>query len=538
MKRICKASFICLLLILSIFMVSCSDDDGTGYLFRYTIYNDPKNLDPQMATDTESLNIISNMFEGLVKVDSKGNVNAGAAQSYNVSSDGLTYTFNLHKDMYWKSQGDYKENVTADDFVFSFERLATKSTVSPHSEDYFCIKNFRQVYEGTMNMSQLGVKAVDKYKITITLEHPYAEFLNLLAQPSSFPCKRDFFSKSKGMYGLEIENVAANGPFYLKQWEYDPYGKNNYVILRKNQYFKTSDVYPSGLNYFVNKSRTDAVKDYEQEETDCIIDDGKTKGLFGRKSLSKSYKCISSGIVFNPKDTVFSNPELRKAMLLAINRKEIKDIPDYLSTASGIVPPAVSMLNKSYRELVSDPCQFEGKPSVANYMWMSTLTANQKDSLSDITLIVSEKFATSQEYKKITEMWKENLGVYCPVEILPENEYKSRIESGKFRVAVAEIRGNTNSPSAFLENFKTGNSGNMWGYSDASFDALLNKAETSETVNKAVDNYTQAEKVLVDKAYFIPVYYAKDYLIYNKNMTGIEYNPFSQQLIFMKAKKN
>lgn len=538
MKKISRTLFLCFLLIISLFISSCSEKDGSGYIFRYSIYNDPKNLDPQMATDVASLNVINNMFVGLVKLNSKGTIENGVAKSYEISDDDLTYTFNLNNNYSWKAYSDYSGEVTADDFVFAFERLATKTTVSPYSEDYFCIKNFEEIYNGTENIDKLGVKADGKYTLTITLDYPNLEFINLLATPSAFPCNRDFFYNTKGKYGLETKSIASNGAFYLRQWQYDPYGNNNYLILKKNSFYNDIDkVYPAGINYFVVKSREEAVSQYNDKDTDCIIDNGSTKSLFNNDSKWEGSFATTSGIIFNTSDDIFKIGDVRKALLLATDTSKIEDIPSYMEIAKGMVPSAVTMLNKSFRELAPEPRDECGNPSLADYLWMSSITNSQKDELADVTMIASDEFVSAQDYKQITEQWNNLLGFYCPVEIIPDKEYQERIKSGDYKIAIYEISAKSNSPLEYLKMFETDNQNNISAYSNIDYDGFMEKSSNAMSLNESVDIYSQAEKHIVDNAVFIPVYYLKDYLIYNKDMSDIEYNPFSEQLIFNKSKK-
>lgn len=538
MKKIFRLSLVSILIIMSVLMSACSKKDGSGYLFRYTIYNNPKNLDPQMATDNESMNIIRNMFEGLVTLENNGIIKNGVAKSYTVSSDGLTYTFKLKDNLYWKSVNEYKEKLTADDFVFTFERLASKATYSPYSEEFFCIAGFEDVYEGIKSVDKLGVKAVSENELQIKLAHPYAEFLNLLSQTCAFPCKRDFFNASKGMYGLEVEHTASNGAFFLRSWEYDPYGKNNFLILRKNVFYdKVNKVYPSSLNYFVNKEEGSGVSNFLGESTDCLLDNGKSEKLYTRKTKNSSYISETGGLIFNPANEIFKDAEIRKALALAINRKKFTSLPDYLSVANGVVPPAVKIVNKSYRELVADPCKMEGDQSQANYMWISALTDKQKDELALATILVSDKSPAADYYKEVSTSWKKTLDLYCPVEVVSQSEYEKRIKDGKYYIASVDINGQMNSPSAFLDVFLTGNKDNIWGLSIGEYDGYIAKAKSSLTISEAVDNYGKAEKCLIDNNMFIPVFYNAEYLVYRKDMADFKFDPFCNQINFVKAKK-
>lgn len=519
-------------------MSSCSSKDGSGYIFRYSIYNNPENLDPQMATDVASINVISNMFVGLVKLNSNGTIENGVAESYEVSDDGLTYTFKLNENYFWKAYPEYEQKVTADDFLFAFQRLADKSTVSPYSKDYFCIKNFEDIYNGSKDITELGVKAISDNTLEITLEYPSIKFLNLLAKPSSFPCNREFFYNTKGKYGLETKSIVSNGAFYLREWQYDRYSSNNYLILKKNSFYdKIDKVYPAGINYFLEDGREDAVSQYNEEDTDCIIDKGTTESLFNKDSKSTEYCSTTSGILFNVSDEIFSIDEVRQALLLSIDTSKTEDIPSYMKIAKGIVPSGVYMLNKSFRELVPEERQEQGDIVLADYLWMSSITNSQKDKLVNITMIASEEFASAEYYEEISQQWSNILGFYCPVEILPDSEYQKRIKSGDYKIAIYEISGKSNDPLAFLEMFTSQSENNVSCYSNENYDKLIEKSNYATSLNEIVNIYSQAEKHIIDNAVYIPIYYLNEYLVCNEDMSDIEYNPFSKVLTFTKSKK-
>ena len=256
-------AFIFLVIFVLTVMSSCKEDDGSGYIFKMNIENNPRNLDPQMAEDRESVMIITNMMEGRVKELPGGAIVPAAAESFEMSEDGLSYTFYLRRDREWTSQADFSKPVTADDFVFAFRRIFDPATNSPYSDDYMCIWNSSEVLNGNKDPELLGVRAVDEYTVKFTLEYPYYDFLSLLTKTAAMPCCREFFELSKGRYGMAADAAASNGAFYLKEWNFDPYWDNNYIIMRRNaSYSASSRVYPYGLNFFITGDSSNDKADF------------------------------------------------------------------------------------------------------------------------------------------------------------------------------------------------------------------------------------------------------------------------------------
>lgn len=537
--RLNKAIIIAIVFCFSFMFSACSKDDGADKIIRYPLISDPQNLDPQLATDSSSLMIIGNLYEGLFKRDAQGNVINGTAESYTVSSDGLTYTFKLRENAFWKGINYIEENVTASDFVFALRRIVNPKTYSPYSESYLCIKNAEQIIEGSLPVDELGVRANGDYELIIELAYLNPEFINLMAQSSSMPCNEEFFYNTNGKYGLETESVYANGPFYLTQWIYDPYGQDNYLILKRNTHYNQySKVYPSGLNFFIVKDQAKIIENFNNSKYEAIADDGTSKELYNNKNNVSEYDTISSGIVFNINNDILKDNSVRKALAICIDRNdEENQATGGIKTSYGLIPKNVTMLNKSYRELAAEPAIGQFNKELSQYLWLSALTQAEKNLLNSATIIVPQSYGYSENIDYVLQQWHETLELYCSVEILPDNEYKSRISSGNYYFALAEIKGEENSPEAFLSFFKTGTDNNSFKFSISEFDGILAKKNTTANLSVALTYYSQAEKYLIDNFYYVPLFYQKEYLVYDNSVEGLIFDPFTNQIYFRESKK-
>ena len=290
---------------------SCSKNDGMNYLFRYAIPSDPKNLDPSL----QRWIIFSCNWKFVWRVNEKaedGKIVNGVAESYSISDDGLTLTFNL-KIITIGLDNDVKYNWQQMILSFRLGVLSTKNIFI--CRKVFSIKNARQINSGEMPVENLGVRAEDDYTLIIELDYPNPEFLNLLAETSSMPCNEEYFYSTKGKYGLEAESVIANGPFYLYKWINDPYGKDNYLILRRSEeYNKISKVCPSGLNFFVVKDEAKRIEGFKDGDYDFIVDNGSNKSLYEEDNKSEKYTIKSGGIIFNLNNQIMKNDGVSKLL--------------------------------------------------------------------------------------------------------------------------------------------------------------------------------------------------------------------------------
>ena len=122
------------------------------------------------------------------------------------------------------------------------------------------------------------------------------------------------------------------------------------------------------------------------------------------------------------------------------------------------------------------------------------------------------------------------------MEVLPDEHYYERLETGDFDIALYEVKTQYNSPASTLSAFSSGDKRNVAGYSDAEFDVLLDSAQRCGSLNDCVKIYSSAEKMIIDDAAYVPVFYQSEYLVYPKEMAEIRYNPFTKQIDFTDAK--
>ncbi len=524
---------ICTVLTLS----SCGKGNGMDSIIKYGLDSDPKNLDPQVSDDEISLTLINNMYEGLMAYKNNNLVN-GLATSYKISDDGLKYTFSLRKDAYWLGFEKYRENVTAHDFVFAFKRLVDKTTYSPYSEEYFDILNAEKIYKGELQSDQLGVKALDNYTLEINLQRRNSEFLNLLAQSSSMPCKKDFFYNSKGKYGLEEENIICNGAFYLTKWIYDPYGKDNYIILKRNaDYNKYNKVYPYKINFFIKRTDGEVLSNFKKEKYDVYISDGSERGIFDDDFSLTSYQTKASGIVFNYNYPVLKNKNVRKALSMSINRKaNVNKLAIGVSPSFGIIPLSIKIKDKGYRQVVKEPAKDLFNVEQAKSLWNSSLNEEEKNSIAGKSIIIPKSCAYSKNVISMIKQWQSSIEFNCIPEVLPDEEYLNRLENNNYFMAFVEIKADKDSASSILNRFSTSGDKGI-SIKNKEYDNILKNIGQTNDVMDNINVYSQAEKYLIDNSYYIPLFYREDYIVTSKDIDGVEYNPFSSQLDFKKAKK-
>lgn len=211
-KAVCI--IMCLLFLIP---VTACDSTEEAYIY-FELPETPSTLDPQIAGEDAELIIIKNVFEGLLRKDSDGDIVCGAAESFDI--DGLTYTFKIRENAKW-SNGD---ELTAYDFEFGFRRAVDPETKAPFVSRLFSIKGAKEINNGQATTDTLAVNAVDSKTLTITLENSDNSFENTLTTSIAMPCNEEFFYGCAGKYGLFADNILSNGSYELKRWRKDPFG--------------------------------------------------------------------------------------------------------------------------------------------------------------------------------------------------------------------------------------------------------------------------------------------------------------------------
>lgn len=193
--------------------------------------SEPPSLEPALIDNQIAGDISNQLFEGLVRLDKEGNIAPGVAEKWDVSEDGTVYTFHLNKNAKW-SNGD---QVQAEDFVYSWEKVLRPEVAAPLGSNLFFIKNGAAYNEGTIkDPAELGVKAVDEYTLEVTLEKPTSFFLGLTAFFTLLPINKEV-DQANTKWASEAESFVSNGPFKIESWKH---GQELIMVPNENYWGK------------------------------------------------------------------------------------------------------------------------------------------------------------------------------------------------------------------------------------------------------------------------------------------------------------
>lgn len=518
-----------------------NEGDGLNHMYNAALLGNPQSLDPQFADDPSSNTVIRNLYSGLLSSDDKGNISLCNAESYTVSSDSTVYTFRLRRDNYWffdHNNDDIIDDnecfpVTAKDYVFALKRLLDPKMQSPYANSFSCLKNGDAIAKGTASPDSLGVTAPDEYTLEITLEYPSAEFLPLMAATAASPCNEEFFTSTKGRYGLDDKSIMSNGAFFVRQWFYDPYGNHNILYMKRNEknVCENYQVCPKYLSFTIEKTESDIRSCLKDDNIECL---STFDNNFSKKKYSVNEKyAYTLGLVFNPENQYFSNQNLRKALALAVDRDALAEKTDEgIITANGIIPPSVMIAGRSYRELASDKQFSCYNPTEAKKLMDTAMKELNIGSLESAKILVCTEIIGSGNLIELSQDWQNTLGVYIGIEDVSYTDFMRRIGSGEYSIALYPLKGQLGSVSSVLEQFETNEC-----LSSAS-DGIphTKQSRRSATVQKLVENVSQAESAILSANGFIPLFYKSTYFVFRNDNKDILFDPFTGSSDFRLAK--
>ncbi len=513
--------------VLALGLCSCGDD-GRGKGFRLPISSEPRQLDPQTTTDPSSVTVIATLFEGLTRLDANGNAVDGAA-SHTLSADGRTYTFTLH-DSYWSTLSlrrqetlwDDPTPVTADDFLFGFQRVVSPQNRSGTATTLYGIENAEAIHNGTKPLSTLGVKVLDNKTLTITLAAPDSSFLAQLATTPCMPCNREFFNYTAGRYGLEKDYVLSNGAFSLTAWNH-----NDSLLLNKNEhYHAASTIMPQAIRYVQNPA--DVVSALENGTLDVSFLSSADIAAAHKTdvALQSLDDCVRQ-VSFNTAVDPLANADIRRALRDAI---EWGTIYDYLIAAgepkaTGYIPPDATIGGTAYRtgdNAVTYLTDASGAAVSLGRGLAALYPDESTPAMPTITLLAADDEVSANVARYLVQSWQKNLHIYCGMELVDTATLDSRVASGTYQIALHTIIGGGLTAGHNLTAYTTGAGSNHTGFADPAFDALA-KAAMLGSRDKAI----AAEARLREVCPAIPLSFPHRTVGIADNTEGITVRPFN-----------
>lgn len=512
-------------------LCACGGDSSDVLILP--IESDPMCLDPQVADSKEAKLMIANCFEGLVRLDKDYKIIPGVAESWEISKDGLTYTFNLRKDTHWKLlnsfedvlpegyKDTYRTQVIAADFVYGISRALDPATQAGDAEKLFSIKNASAVNSGKQPTSALGITAKDDLTLVITLERADPDFLRILTLPVAMPCHEDFFKATHAKYCLDLKYTFCNGPFYLSRWAED-----NTLSMYKNDEYKGSvKVNPDELYFYVNTEESSVVKKIRQRTYDCAFISEAAKNELSDSDKISNYSIQNTvyGLCFNCTDSVLSNEDMRRALAMVTKTAELTANFDN-SFTKGIVPDCVRYGENSYREAAGNVSGIAYNEQQALTLWKKGL---KKLDISTAEVIVTCTEENAHLMQQTVQNWQRvfSTSILAKVEVKTADQISTMIYNTSYQVLYHKISTDSSTVTDTLKKFTSDSSSNFFGFADKNYDSIVNSVISSYSGAAKLSGCISAEKYILDKAVFLPMLGGSSYAVVNKGVDGLYFSP-------------
>lgn len=520
---------LCLILSLLTVLIcfsACGKTKGSEASLVYPIDSDPGYLDPQIISDSGAKTIIANCFEGLVTLDDKGEIVPACAESWSISPDGLTYTFNLRDNCKWRVSiyaspllglDSSKTNslpVTAYDFDFGITRALLPETKSPGAASLMAIENAYEVNRGKMSSDKLGVKAIDERTLEIKLKYADEDFLYALLQSACMPCNEEFFNATGGRYGLAVKYLIYNGPFYLNNWV-----DNVSLSIRKSTvYYDRDNVMPTSVYFSIFdeqetrlkklKDKTYSVSPLNRDQALDIIDSKK----YTLSTFDSAMQCL----VFNCSDDVLSNINIRRALAASFDYDSLYEALGE-RTAKGVVPKGLKISSLKYRESADEIAAYANENPAE--LFNKGLKGIDKSTAKLTVLCTGENEAI---VRRLMQSWQATLGISCAVfvETVSQVELSNRVNTKDYQIAFTTIKYNSDTAFNALYRYTSNSPDNILGYKSKTYDSLVNRIKTAGSVKESIDAAVKCEKYLISAAAIIPLYEKQVYLGMGKGVSG------------------
>ena len=487
---------------------SSKESSSSKKTLNWTVASEIPTMDMSKATDATSFNQLSNTMEGLYRLGKNSKLEKALATSEKVSKDGKTYTYTLRKSK-WSDGSE----LTAKDFVYSWRRTVDPKTASQYSYLFSGIKNADAIVAGKKKPETLGIKAVGKYKLVITLERRIPYFDKLMGFAVFFPQSEKAVTKYGSKYGTASKYMLYNGPFKQVGWT----GSNlSWKMVKNPYYWDKKNVKLDTITWSVQKTPSTAYNLYQSNKLDyTVLDASQTKQLKNQKGYVTLNQGATFYLQFNvAKNKYLANTNIRKALSLAVDRKGLN------SSLGGNSVPANTLTPTQLTDVNGEDYTKRISKSAKSFYPAST---NKKEAVKYMNKGLKElgvsKFSfkilsdDTDAGKKTTEFlqstFESTFGnkVSVSVQNLPFKTRLSRSTAGNFDIVVSGWSADFADPISFLDLFTSTNPENNGKWKNTSYDKLIADSKTTASTSKRWDDLTKAEDILLNNVGVAPLYY-------------------------------
>ncbi len=520
-----------------------NENSAAKKIFRYNQAEGLSSLDPAFARDQANTWAVNQVYNGLYEMDKELSVVPALVETWNISEDGKTYTFNIRKGVNFHDDpafaGGKGREVTADDFIYSFKRILDPKTASPGA----WIFNDKILANTDGSISDTCFKKNDDYSFNVYLRKPFPPFLHILAMPYAYVVPKEAVEK----YGKDFGRKAAigTGPFTLKQWS-----ANESMTLLKNQNYWRRDAADKPLPYLdaiqvtfipdknqafrtFQQGKLEMLSGIEEGSRDLILNrDGSLRKEFTAQFqvervpyLNTEYLAFQlDPSVYSDKKHPFLDKRVRQALSYAINRDELVSfLRNKLGApgVSGMVPVAMPSFDSTKVR------GYEFNIEKAQKLLREAGYSKGK-AFPEITLYCNPLHNELMQY--LQKQWA-NVGVNVKIEITNQATLQEMADGGKVQFWRASWIGDYPDAENYLATFYSKNAApvgpNKTRFKNATFDQLYEKAQLENDPFERYEMYQLMDQIIMTECPVIVLFYDEGLQLKQNYVAGLEANPMN-----------
>ncbi|MDO4552937.1 MAG: peptide ABC transporter substrate-binding protein [Bacillota bacterium] len=512
------------------------DESGAAEGFSITVCfaSEPQTIDPALNSAVDGAIMLQHLFEGLIKWVDNGEGNAtlapGQAETWDVSEDGMVYTFHLREGITW-SDG---EPVTAQDFVYSWQRLVNPETAADYNYMIDMVAGANEIMAGEADPSTLGVAALDESTLEVTLTYACPFFEEIVAFPATFPVRQDVIEANGDQWTFDPATYVSNGPYTMTEWEH-----NSYILMEKNpNHYDVDNLGPDSIRFALmddanamlagfNSGELDFIQQVPVDEIPALTEQGV---LVVDDYVGTYYVCFQNQL------EPFNDARVREAFSLVIDRNYIIDQITRTGevAATAFVPSGVydaeGADGDDFRTVGGDYYSTAAEDYEANCERARELLAEAGYPNGEGFPLVEYLYNTDDRHRAIGEalqnMWQTELGVTVTMANQDWAVFLQVRKDGDYSIARNGWIADYNDPISFLDMWMTGGGNNDAQYSNAEYDALITEAKSTSVPEDRMAAMHAAEDIIIGQDHALaPIYYYKNYHLMNESLQGMYYTP-------------
>ena len=494
----------------------------------------PETLDPALNNAVDGGNMLITLFETLLIIDQDNKVQPGQAEKYEVSPDGLTWTFTMRDGLKWSDGTE----LNAKDFEYTFKRIADTNVAAPYAETVIgMIEGYKDAID-SKNPEKLNVKASDDGKtLTIKLAYPCSYFDKIVAFGTMSPVQKATVEKNGDSWATKPETYVCNGPYTITEWT-----PSEKIVCKKNENYKggwdSSKIVNDKLTFLLLEDSSASytaytggtaqlIKDVPTEEIPTLKKDKKDE--FNVDPILGTYY-----LSMNLNKAPFNNKNVRKALSLAIDR-------DYVANTvmQGTYTPAYNYVGTGVDDV--DPGKFLENSKAANG-GKTYISEDYKANLEEAKKALAEAgypegkgfptitYSTNDTgyHKALAEYLQKvykDLGITMNIDIVDWSSFTPKRRAGEYEMARNGWVMDYNDASNMIELFVSSNGNNDGKYNNPAFDKAMNDSKVADKTAHFAALH-EAEKIVSEDYGFIPVAYYNDFWLQSTSLKGTWHSPY------------